>query len=360
MISGRAGFESNRCPCCDLKQKDWNYVRASAGTPHPVGEPLTYERLCNLAAARELNPELLPTDNHGVNCKPDWEAEPEKFVPPVLHMSMGLNNNTLDAFTSNIAHNFDEIDLVEEEARKERQKQFQNLEDAKVDLRIKEIQREHILTTLRELKAQNWRPLDKVQKQRRKEKIKRYNTEKKNNSSTISRAKKKIEETKVIINTMTGHIDKLVKKRSKDCDSSTSLIYEVLKDFSINPAQYHGGALINVHCKILMSKCDDIFNEIEAKLVEFVEAIPEERRRFNVAKLKKILVHYKTLFKTLDAVMSTLHIIVPTLDDCDYLKKSIILLEKLWDHEDPDLGIKRLSKTVKAHLIFGHAYELFV
>jgi len=91
-----------------------------------------------------------------------------------------------------------------------------------------------------------------------------------------------------------------------------------------------------------------------------VEAIPEEHCRFNVAKLKKILVHYKTLLKTLDAVMSTLHIIVPTLDDCEHLKKSIILLEKLWDHEDPDLGIKRLSKTVKAHLIFGHAYELFV
>lgn len=359
MISGRAGFESNRCPCCDLKQKEWNYIRAP-GTPHPVGEPLTYERLCNLAYARELNPDLLPTDNHGVSCKPSWEVDPKKFLVPVLHVSMGLANDVLDAFTDNISRNVDEIDLVEEEARKERQKQFQDLEDMKEELRVKEIQRELILTKLGELKAQDWRCLDKMQRQRRSEKMKRYNNEKKTYSTVITKTKKKIDETKVIINKMTGSIDKLVKKRSKDCDSSTSLIYEVLKDFSIYQAQYHGGALINVHCKILMSKCDDIFTQIEAKLVDFLQAIPEERRRFTVAKLKKVLDHYKTLLKTLDSVMATLHILVPTLDDCEHLKKSVILLEKLWDHEDPDLGIKRLSKTIKAHLIFGHAYEQFV
>ena len=84
-----------------------------------------------------------------------------------------------------------------------------------------------------------------------------------------------------------------IKKQSKSCLPLFRKIWNILKEYSIDPAQYHGGKLIGPHSHLLMENAEEILKRIYSLLIE------QPNRRGRAAddqKLRNLFDSYARIF----------------------------------------------------------------
>jgi hypothetical protein len=116
-VLGMPNSSSYWCPWCLVSHKEWQ------------GQPETYnteKRTCEFlndtyaAIKNDCNKRLKPTDKKGVSKEMHYKSiVPEKFLPPLLHMEMGLVNQIWYAFEDWIDKFVEIIPPHEKEARRE-------------------------------------------------------------------------------------------------------------------------------------------------------------------------------------------------------------------------------------------------
>jgi hypothetical protein len=139
------------------------------------------------------------------------------------------------------------------------------------------------------------------------------------------------------------------KERSKrnrgDLDARNHIENRILDLlFGISGAAYHGGKLNGVHSRKFMKEADKIFEAIEAYLLSF------EGRQASDDDIKRLCGALRRLFNLLDGVFSKLRTVNGKFQDgdFDFMKESLIEVDKLWKELD-------LSQTPKYHALIVHA-----
>jgi len=116
-VLGMPNSSSYWCPWCLLSHPEWNCPPEMFTV-----EEWTIEFLMNMAAAVENDTQcrLKPMEHKGVTC--DWHYSslgPRNFVPPLLHLELGMVNQAFDNFEDWVDDAVEIIPPAEKEARKE-------------------------------------------------------------------------------------------------------------------------------------------------------------------------------------------------------------------------------------------------
>ena len=138
-VLGMPNSSSYWCPWCLVSHREWQ-----AEPDSYVAEKRTSRMLSETYMAVKMDTcnRLKPTDKKGVSAEVHYQGiGPEKFVPPLLHMEMGLVNQVWDAFEEWIDAFVEIIPPHEKEARKQ-------LADAKGKLKEVAAERSEIEKTI--------------------------------------------------------------------------------------------------------------------------------------------------------------------------------------------------------------------
>ena len=118
----------------------------------------------------------------------------------------------------------------------------------------------------------------------------------------------------------------------------------ILSNYEISPARYHGGKLNGVDCRAFMSKANDICSEIQVMLL----SVDHPQRCSDESIIDRCNIYCKILV-TLDLISSKIRIKQGHLKDEDVrvLRRSIDNLNYLWSQAG-------LSFTRKIHGMLAH------
>ena len=366
MLTGRDGYASCRCVHCKRTKVNntWELVDDTNGEGNAEW---THDDL--LECFKAIKPDLDPKKNHAVSYCPNiYSIDPQRIIPGVLHVNMGLVNDTLKRFVDLVQNHCGQISNVEYNLRIKHKDSTKSTNEVTTQLHDLERQKSKITVSHKELnneiKEKKYRGSELKEKENEKRILYKRKME---INSAITDQKKILQRHKRDANIYDQKfIRPIADERRRKRKSPENIIFEVLNDIaSINPAQYHGGSLIGGHCQALCSKADEIFQVIREKLHELLQENTNEMQQhalftWNHDQLDKVIAHYRNIFKTIDAVMGGLRVIHPSEEEKSLLEKSIDSLNELWLYSDEELNIQTLSVTPKAHTLFSHIYPMFL
>jgi hypothetical protein len=91
----------------------------------------TFLKSTHLAILNDKSNRLKPTDKKGVSCAMHFKSlAPQDFVPPLLHMEIGMVNNAWDGFEQWIDDTVEMIPPHKQDARKKLDEARQKLDEA--------------------------------------------------------------------------------------------------------------------------------------------------------------------------------------------------------------------------------------
>jgi hypothetical protein len=84
------------CPWCLLSHSEWN---KAPETFIPEARTLGFLSEMYLAVKNDADKKLKPTDRKGISCERHYKClGPDNFVPPLLHLEIGMVNQVWEAF----------------------------------------------------------------------------------------------------------------------------------------------------------------------------------------------------------------------------------------------------------------------
>ena len=231
----------------------------------------------------------------GVVKNPIFDAIPiDRWLPPALHIMMGLENQLIDAVFNYIDNRHEFISPEEATAREAYWKEIIKYEDLQQELLERGMENEDDVNETKELikelerKKKEKNPEGSIERKKRAAKY--SNAETKVMTEEINRYKefiKQVEDEKKIGRDELVDADKMVKlklslylaikKRRGKADSPLSNQVDLcLRDYGIDRAAFHGGALLGVQCLMMGQHIEPLFNDIKDVLISNLDSdVPE-------------------------------------------------------------------------------------
>ena len=348
MVLGKENSDTYHCPYCMLAKPEWQ------SDNHQKGELWTISKLKQMVVQASTFTKAERPKARGVKENPYWPSiEPEMYIIPILHLSIGLGNYIIAAIFDWINQDIVQISEDEQrvrnslsatarllfETREERnawdaslqgkpelnriERSIPNLETRANDPNITEEEKDTRMEALNDAKDRA-----KAMKEHRKDLAKAVDQFGKQET----KLKKKLEEHR--------------KARTKlDC-SIESLIEDVFKKRRAQRQAYHGGDFNGVDIRRIMADAEKIFDEIGEILVRNAKREKDCTGRQIRDKCKE----YGKLTTLLDGAFSMLRLTDASDDDCNkaaqYISKAMTLWRKLG-----------FSVTPKAHILEDHAVK---
>ena len=323
MMLGKENFEGDWCHICRLQSTQWQDVE------YDRDDLWTLDGLKEQADNVNSN-SLNGTARHGVREDPYFDIPPERYIWPILHTLMGVGNNILNHLTDTVDNEIQNLPARQRRTKRE-------LEDAV--LRTKELQEER--DYFDSDNEGSGREIRKAYENRRNEvrklmddledidtlsdeqdtayvaldielneldpKIKALNEER--NKMTMD-----VQKSKAVERRLREKLDGYRLARKTDDTSIYSKIDEILTKYDIKRAAYHGGQLTGVCVKQLMSKADEIMNEVATLLID--EKQHNDECIMTDDAINTLCDNMATLLIRWDGALACLHTVNPTEEDC--------------------------------------------
>ena len=344
-VLGMPNSSSYWCPWCLLSHSEWNRSPETFTV-----EERTIEFLTNMAAAvkNDTQRRLKPIERKGVTCDRHYSSlGPKNFVPPLLHLEMGMVNQAFDSFEDWVDDKVEVIPPAEKEARKELINAIE-----KHDLAIEE-KKEVEGTTGIEIRQKNG-TLNLIKAQLRRTYLSAAQRTELNVQLTLvdtfisdlkkqqKLAKDKVKDCQTSLSNARKKLATLREERGKPEASISAEIDMILDKYNASRAAYHGGDFNGVSCRRIVGNSDEIVKEIQKILhMKKDETCTDEMIDEKVKQLELTL-------GLLDAAFYYLNIVHPTADEKEKASQAVSALSRHWR----DIG---LSITLKAHVMEQHS-----
>ena len=357
-LQGRDGTSSCRCPYCPLTIREWKMgLKAGKLTKEMLlkGEKKYFKYLKDFEEAKKKGKRLPVRPNtHGVSGKVQCDADPLRYIIPLLHLLIGLLNKALQEFRDWLDVH---VELIEEEEMNLRRKSHSIFE------KVSEIQArmDHLMNEKERCYDAKDKLIDDLlleggKDAGKEEEIKEIddyllNLKEEYDDLEIERREHKAKEA-----TIKKGVKEAKEDRIGDEDGIDTKINEILRRRAhITPQAFHGGQLNGVDCRRLLNQLEGIIEEIkevaEERLSNNIDKFPNDVE-ISMSELRNKLDSYSNLFSVMDVVFSLLRTPAPTEEEVKEAEEAIFVLQTMWKALD-------ISETVKAHILFVHTIEQF-
>lgn len=349
MVLGKENSDTYHCPYCLLSKAEWQ------SPDHEKGELWTIQKLQDMVKkAKQFTKASDRPKAKGVKEDPHWPSiDPENYIIPILHLSIGLGNYVIKAMLDWI--NLEIVEISEEEVvvrntlsttmtsiaekRKERDEWDASLQ-GKPELNRLE-------RALPNLKWKVNEPgISEEEKAKREEELAdaedRMNAmaaHRKDLAKTIERLAR--QETK-----LKKDLSEHKRKRTAKENSIESKIEDVFKKRHAQRQAYHGGDFNGVDIRRIMADAEKIFEEIGEVLVRNGRAV----RVMTGRHVRERCRDYGDLMTLLDGAFSKLRLADASEDDCNAAAQYMSKAMEQWR----GFGF---SVTPKAHILEDHAVD---
>lgn len=345
-VLGMPNSSSYWCPWCLLSRPEW---QESADA---TGESRTTAFLEQMGAAitTDVAKRLKPMDKKGVSGPMHYKClGPEHFVPPLLHLEMGMVNNVWDDFEQWVDDKVEIIPPHEKEARL-------SLERAQQALASSTAEKEEGDRTLNiEIREKN-------------AEAKLLKTELRRKTLPDDRRQELHLRLRLIENAVGDHKEqlKVLKENIKKCQQSTasckklletyriergkpeaSIVSEIemfLETFKVSRAAYHGGDFNGVSCRRLVANAHPISDELRQILIRKKNEACEDTT------IHKKMEDLESIMGLLDATFAYLNVSHPTQEEKTKAEEAVNTLSRHWRK----MGLRM---TLKAHVVEKHVND---
>jgi hypothetical protein len=343
-VLGMPNSSSYWCPWCLLSHPEWN-----KDTSTVTAEQRTIKFLSDTVQAikRDTKKQLKPIDRKGVTSERHYSClGPENFVPPLLHIEIGMVNQAWVAFEEWVDDVVEVVPPNEKEARKQLadaiEKVAQAAEEKKqsdatinVELREKSSAATLIKAQLRRKNLGNEQRQDLTVQlalldtfiTELKQQIKAHKDNLKKCNAHLSESKQKLATCR--------------EERGKPEASISAEIETVLEKYKASRAAYHGGDYNGVSCRRIVGNCSKITEELHGILQA------KKNETCSTVTVDEQIKQLELTLGLLDAAFYYLNIPHPNDDEKKKAKDAVEALSKQWR----EVG---LSVTLKAHVMEKH------
>ena len=349
-FQGRHGHATCKCINCDLTATEWKKPN------HREGVELTLEQLKQLATADVAN-------KVGVKSLPLWDICATKYVPPLLHIAIGICNDLYDHVVHWCLHS--NIDYFSNEEQESKIQLFEMKA---------ELQRKTDLSSSNEESELK----DDLKKLKRKlydlKKKKPYTESMKNKAAEIKSSIERLGSRKIVLEAITKRMKDLKRniakvkrdindyaaKREKKSTGICVKLEDFLSANNIAIQAFFGGHMTYITLRQYMKKIDIIMMGNMSRILARIKArntrpltkqdadLHEALKPLSIDACKAKIQKITEIFKLLETTFGCLRIIDPT-------EEELLLAEKFVDDVKTAWIELELSVTPKAHLLFNHA-----
>jgi hypothetical protein len=353
-MAGREGMSSYWCMWCALHPSEWRSFRENPNAVAAEDRKLWTIELHTETLRRINSGELKEAkEKKGVVGDAIWPfIEPCNFIFPHLHFEIGVVNMVLENFYSFIEEQVELISPEEKVTRnsiiisevsieqaKERVEQW-HMESDPILARHR-LEKSYMVSALKDrtltIEQRNAISVGKEQKETI---ITQMVAQRKALEKDLSLKKKALADRR---KDLQG-----IQRKKKKIDFPVSAdIENILKEYNISAAAYHGGKLNGVDCRELLRLTKDFFPRFEEQLLAVEH--PDRCSSSTITDTCKV---HNDLLATLDLISSKIRLKYnePQPEDYDILERALDNLDYLWK-------IANLSYTPKIHSILVHAVE---
>jgi hypothetical protein len=267
-VLGMPSSTSYWCPWCLLSRIQWQ-VSADA-----TGEERTAEFQQNTykAVLNDTTNRMTPAEKNGVVTEMHYASlTPQNFVPPLLHLEIGMVNQAWDDFEKWIDDVVEVIPQCEKDARKKLAEAFELREraasekkraDQEFNIEIREKNAE-----LKILKAQLKRKeISLPEKNELQTWVTLLNSCIQEQKDILTELKKKSKEADESYSVAKIRLEKLKEERGKPDSSLITDIELLLTKFAVEREVYHGGNFNGVCCRRIVGNAAPIVKELRAMI----------------------------------------------------------------------------------------------
>ena len=340
-MQGKHKTSSNWCNWCKLPHKEWQ--KRDYTMKGELWKKDEFTEHSNFIFNGNLS--LEPCRRLGITGEVQYKSvSPEHYVPPHLHITMGMINEPMNWLGSFIDEVIEPIEEDEKQARDDYDDAYMRVYAAQLELKelestvgveIKESQLEvRVLKRLaREASEEQRNDID-LQAATLEYSIV-------SGKSTMENSKTELQLSRIALKEKKELVQELRKARGRPPESAFASFEKVLKKYGASREAYHGGDFNGVSCRCIAQSAKAIFQELKVVLIEKKrEGAPEEyiiETLGNIAELVGII----------DAAMAALMVIFPTQEEREKARFLCTKAMMLWRA----LGF---SVTLKAHIIDHH------
>ena len=353
-MSGRDGMSSSWCMWCQLHPSEWKTFIEKRGDI-----PIEQQQMWTVELIKEYKQKIIrkeiktPKEIKGVVDYPVWDFIPiENYIFPQLHFEIGVVNMVLDNLYCFIEDRVEVLSPEEKVGRNKviianvaldeaKEKLASWTENKEVDLEMYRMEKNNISVALRSRDTLHGE-LESMMSERLELEslIEALVAERKELEAAVSGKRKAVTAAKKEL--------KNIQDKKKKMDTPISADVEnILMEYNICAAAYHGGKLNGVDCREFIRLCKEIFERIQAHLLACEH--PERCSDDDIIKACEV---HRDIAATLDLISSKLRLKYKEPKDEDYLilQRAILNLDYLWK-------VAGLSFTPKVHSLLGHAVQ---
>jgi len=346
-VLGMPKSSSYWCPWCLLSRIEWQQSAESCGEKRTIQFLTeTYDKV-----KQDTQKRMQPTEKKGVATAMHYKAlGPDHFIPPLLHMEMGLVNQVWEDFEGWVDDVVEQIPLDEKAAReavveakdklaeatnsKESAKNTITVEIRQTNAEIKRLKREFVRRDItNELKQEIDARLTLLTAIVKENQAIEKNIQQafKHAQETLKQRKKQLEDMKTA--------------RGKPHSSIASDVELTLGKFLICRASYHGGDFNGVCCRRLVQHATDIILGIKPILVSKKDNSCDERE------IEEKLETVENTLGLVDAAFAYLNMLYPTEDEKQQARQAVNTLMSYWRNKTG------LTVSLKGHVMEKHACD---
>jgi hypothetical protein len=290
---------------------------------------------------------LQPIEKKGVSCAVHYRSlTPNNFVPPLLHMEIGMVNQAWEDLVTWIDDVVEKIPFDEKTARfsvLEAKDNLNNIakerEEAKKTISIEIREKNAELKLLKgELKRVRNNEIAAAEIHTRITLLNAFVTEQK---VLEKRLKEKYAEAQLHLSNCKKQLEALKVERGKPESSIMADDELSLKNFNICSTSYHGGDFNGVCCRRLVENAKAVTDELRTILTS------KRDQSCEIDVIISKLNRFEATLGLLDAAFAYLNIYHPTSEEKSKTKEAVDYLAKHWRN----IG---LSVTLKAHVLEKH------
>jgi len=298
----------------------------------------TYQKILN-------DSRLTAQDKKGVSSAMHYKSlTPKNFVPPLLHLEIGMVNLVWDSFENWIDNVAEMVPPLEQDARRklrEDEKKFHDASEEKkladrtlsIEMRQKKAE---IATLKKELKqVTQAQPAIRSDLQTRIELLTAFVNGCKDQ---LDKLKHKVKESQKEVGITKNNLVALKAERGKPEASIVAEMELLLDKHKVSRAAYHGGDFNGVCCRRLVNGCNIIMEEVKKIILAKKDGRCDEMEVMN--KVEEI----EQLLGLLDAAFAYLNIIYPNDIEKQLAREATDALIGAWRKA-------QLSMTLKAHVM---------
>jgi hypothetical protein len=293
---------------------------------------------------------LKPMDKKGVSGPMHYKClGPEHFVPPLLHLEMGMVNNVWDDFEEWIDNAVEIVPPHEKDARDALLLSKDALAlaidekkegDQKINIEIREKNAEAKL-----LKSElRKRTIDNERRQELHLRLTLLETFVEQQRNQLKALKDKVKSCQEAHTSCKKNLETYRSERGKPEASIVAEMEYLLEQFKISRASYHGGDFNGVCCRRLVASAKPISDEVRQILIRKKDEACED------ATINKKVDGIEVILGLLDAAFAYLNILHPTEEDKIKAREAVDALSRHWRK----MGLR---VTLKAHVVEKHVNE---